>query len=151
MALGEHGPVPIPSSPSPLLHHKNDSAIRLSAGPWLQFHHKSAEQTDEEEKGERRGAQDGHKGARHSPWTLKPKDPLSFYGQKKRDERHEEKSQWLRGLWVHEHECTCACLTPDLWDLCPKHGIFRGEGMSVPVSRGRTCETEWALGLSAHR
>lgn len=39
---------------------QNDSSIHLSAGPWLQFRHKSAEQTDEEEK--RRGAQGGDKG-----------------------------------------------------------------------------------------
>lgn len=39
---------------------QNDSSIHLSADPWLQFHHKSAEQTDEEEK--RRGAQGEDKG-----------------------------------------------------------------------------------------
>lgn len=89
----------------PLFHH--DSFIHLSAGPWLQFHHKSAEQTDEEEK--RRGAPGGDKGLGILCGQLAKGSDIVLHTKEQWWKAVEMLKQRRNGNGCRDYESTCMC------------------------------------------
>lgn len=86
---------------------QNDSSIHLSAHPWLQFHHKSAEQTDEEEK--RRGAQGGDKGLGILCRKLAEGSAIVLQTKEQWWKAVETLGQRKNGNGCRDYGCMCMC------------------------------------------
>lgn len=96
-------PRPFISLPS-----QNDSSIHFSSGPWLWFCHKSAEQTDEEEKKERGTWWGGANKGLGILWSYRFTDKRAV--MKGSEKCWGRGWWWVQGPWVHVLVCACARL-----------------------------------------